>query len=313
MFDRIVVVDWSAHSSPKVGVDSIWMAIDDGGSVVPASVVLENPATRAAASAQLTSIVEAAVDSTTLIGVDFSLGYPAGTARAVGGSGPPWRALWKLLTDSIVDDDRNRNNRFEVAAACNAAVGEGPGPFWGCPPSRQVDDCLTTTKPLRSHGELPEWRHVESVLRRSGRRPFSSWQLLGVGAVGSQSLLGIPVLERLRRRFPERVDVWPFTTGLRLPPKRAGQVVVAEIWPTIVAGTDTIGPVRDARQVADVARWLRDLDRRGELRGNFEPEVAAAHRSAVIDEEGWVLGVSEHDSIGGQRNGARRCATGGVS
>jgi len=61
----------------------------------------------------------------------------------------------------------------------------------------------------------------------------------------------------------------------------------------IASGTDTIGPVRDARQVADVARWLRDLDRRGELRANFEPDVAAAHRSAVIDEEGWVLGVSE--------------------
>ncbi len=298
MFDRIVVVDWSAHSSPKLGADSIWMAIDDGRSAVPGSVVLENPATRAAASAQLTSVVEAAGDSTTLIGVDFSLGYPAGTARAMGCSGPPWQALWTLLTDSIIDDERNRNNRFEVAAACNAAAGDGPGPFWGCPPSRQVDDRLTTTKPVRSHGELPEWRHVETVLRRSGRRPFSSWQLLGAGAVGSQSLLGIPVLERLRRRFPQRVDIWPFTTGLQHPPMRVGQVVVAEIWPTIVAGADTTGPVRDARQVVDVATWLRGLDRRGELRRHFEPEVAAAHRSAVVDEEGWVLGVNEPDPSG---------------
>lgn len=301
MFDRIVVVDWSAHSSPKVGADSIWMAIDHRDSVVPDQVVVENPATRAAASARLTAIVEAAVDSTTLIGVDFSLGYPVGTARALGCSGPPWSALWMLLTDSIVDDERNRNNRFAIAAACNAAVGDGPGPFWGCPPSRQVDDCLTTTKPVRPVGHPPEWRHVESVLRRSGRRPFSSWQLLGAGAVGSQSLLGIPVLERLRRRFPERVDIWPFSTGLALPPQRAGQVVVVEIWPTIVAGTDATGPVRDARQVADVATWLRALDRRDELRRHFEPEVAAAHVPAVIDEEGWVLGVSERDTAGEAR------------
>ena len=139
---------------------------------------------------------------------------------------------------------------------------------------------------------------MEAVLRSSGRRPFSSWQLLGVGAVGSQSLLGIPVLERLRRRFPQRVDIWPFTTGLGLPPSRAGQVVVAEIWPTIVSGTDTTGPVRDARQVADVATWLRGLDRRGELRGLFEPDVAATRRSVVIDEEGWVLGVSEPNTSG---------------
>jgi len=287
-FDRIVVVDWSAHSTPKVGADSIWLAVDDRR-----SLVVENPATRADASHRLTSIAEAAVDSTTLIGVDFSLGYPIGTARALGCTGRPWHAVWTLLADSIVDDERNRNNRFEVAAASNASIGDGPGPFWGCPPSRRVEHCLSSTKPERTAGHPPEWRHVESVLRRNGRRPFSSWQLLGAGAVGSQSLLGIPVLERLRRRFPRRVDVWPFTTGLGLPPLRPGQVVVAEIWPTLVTGNDTTGPVSDARQVADVAAWLRGLDRRGELRGLFEPNVAAARRSAVIDEEGWVLGVSE--------------------
>ena len=76
-FDRIVVVDWSAHSTPKVGADSIWLAVDDRR-----SLVVENPATRADASHRLTSIVEAAVDSTTLIGVDFSLGYPIGTAQS---------------------------------------------------------------------------------------------------------------------------------------------------------------------------------------------------------------------------------------
>jgi len=292
-FDRIVVVDWSAHSVPKVGADSIWLAIDDRG-----TLAVENPATRAAAAGRVTSIVEAAGDSTTLIGVDFSLGYPAGTARALGCRGQPWQAMWTLLADSIVDDERNGNNRFEFAAECNEMVGDGPGPFWGCPPSWQVEHCLTTTKPVRSGGHPPEWRLVEAVLRLRGRRPFSSWQLLGAGAVGSQSLLGIPVLERLRRRFPDRVDIWPFTTGLRLPPKRAGQVVVAEVWPSIVSATATSESVRDARQVADVATWLRGLDRGDELREQFEPQVAAARRSSVIDEEGWVLGVSAQDTSG---------------
>ena len=45
------------------------------------------------------------------------------------------------------------------------------------------------------------FRAAEEVLRSQGRRPFSSWQLFGAGAVGSQSLLGIPMLDRLRRRF----------------------------------------------------------------------------------------------------------------
>ena len=291
-FDRIVVVDWSAQSAPKVGVDSIWLGIDDGG-----GMTVENLGTRRAAFDRLTSIVGEGSASSTLVGVDFSLGYPAGTARRLGAAGSPWRWMWAHLADTIVDDDRNRNNRFEVAAACNARMGDGPGPFWGCPPSRQQAGCLTTSKPERSSGHPPEWRHVESVLRAGGRRPFSSWQLLGAGAVGSQSLLGIPVLERLRRRFPERVEVWPFSTGFRRPPERPGSVVLAEVWPTIVtAGTTTLA-VRDARQVADVASWLRRLDGRGELTGLFEPEVAAAQRRAVLDEEGWVLGVPSNVTV----------------
>jgi len=39
---------------------------------------------------------------------------------------------------------------------------------------------------------------VERKLLASGRRPFSVWQLLGCGAAGSQTLLGLPVCERLR-------------------------------------------------------------------------------------------------------------------
>ncbi len=29
MFDRYAVVDWSANSTPKVGRDSIWVAVHD--------------------------------------------------------------------------------------------------------------------------------------------------------------------------------------------------------------------------------------------------------------------------------------------
>ncbi len=108
----------------------------------------------------------------------------------------------------LVDDDaRNRNNRFGVASELNARMGAAPGPFWGCPP-RAASASLTTTKP--PPGPLAEWRTVESVLRERGHRPFSSWQLLGAGAVGSQSLLGIPMVMRLRERFGGRLAVWPF-------------------------------------------------------------------------------------------------------
>ena len=137
----------------------------------------------------------------TLLGVDFSLGYPAGTAEALGLSGTPWRAVWTLLSALVVDADDNANNRFEVAADLNRRIGGGPGPFWGCPPSRR-SPTLTTTKTRPD--PLAEWRIVEAELRRGGHRPFSGWQLLGVGSVGSQSLVGIPRLAALERSLRAR-------------------------------------------------------------------------------------------------------------
>ncbi|HYN33120.1 MAG TPA: hypothetical protein VES40_10890, partial [Ilumatobacteraceae bacterium] len=201
MFDRFVVVDWSANSTAKRGRDSIWIAVRDH-----VGATVSNPSTRAEAERML--VEELAGDARVLLGVDFSLGYPNGTAAALGLAGAPWEALSAELSRTVTDDDRNRNNRFVVASQLNARFGAGPGPFWGCPPSAATD-ALSTTKP--PSGPLAEWRTVESVLRREGHRPFSSWQLLGAGAVGSQSLLGIPMIVRLRERFGGRLSVWPFS------------------------------------------------------------------------------------------------------
>lgn len=283
MFERYVVVDWSANSTPKRGRDSIWVAVlEDGG------LRLSNPATRSDATASLAELI-AGDRVTTLIGVDFSLGYPAGTAAAVGLEGRPWEAMWSYLAAEVIGGERNRNNRFDVAAGMNQAMSGGPAPFWGCPPS-VVSATLTATKPTGVPC-VEEWRAVERVLRACGRRPFSSWQLIGAGAVGSQSLLGIPTVEHLRKCFADRVEVWPFTTGLRSPVLRRGAVVVAEVWPSLRPFAVGDGEVRDRAQVAAVARWMNDADRDGELARCFSPNVAAADVDAVVSEEGWILGV----------------------
>jgi len=284
LFDRIVVVDWSAASRPKRGRDSIWMAtIGDG------ECAIENIATRRACEHRLAHLL-VADRHRTLLGVDFSLGYPAGTAAALGLGGSPWCAMWDLLESAVADDDRNVNNRFAVAADLNRRLGGGPGPFWGRPRTKQSGSLTTTKAPT---GGLPEWRAVERMLRAAGRRPFSSWQLLGAGSVGSQSLVGIPVLERLRRRGGDRVHVWPFSTGLAVPSLAAGGLVIAEVWPSLVDVTSAAGgsAVRDAVQVDGLARELADVDRRGQLPGLFTPAVEPAARRAVVAEEGWVLGA----------------------
>jgi precorrin-8X/cobalt-precorrin-8 methylmutase len=285
MFDRFVVVDWSANSTPKLGRDSIWVAqLDAAGN---GSVT--NLPTRRQAEAFLGDILATEPTLTTLVGVDFSLGYPAGTATALAVEGTPWSAMWSLLCENIVDDDRNANNRFAVAGEFNRRLTGTASPFWGCPPS-SARRHLTTTKPP---GEAPlaPFRATEAALREQGRRPFSSWQLFGAGSVGSQSLLGIPVLERLRVRFGARVDVWPFTTGLQSPALDEGAIVLVEVWPSMRELGDHGDTVRDAAQVRATANWLADTDAADGLGALFTPSLPRAVERVAVAEEGWVLGV----------------------
>lgn len=276
MFDRIIVADWSANSTPKSGGDSIWIAVADRS-----GVRLSNPTTRTEAEAMIVDLLASGERS--LLGVDFSLGFPTGTADLLGLDGPGWASMGAELRRLIEDDARNRNNRFEVASALNARMGAAPGPFWGCPP-KAASANLTTTKP--PSGSLAEWREVESVLRAHGHRPFSSWQLLGAGAVGSQSLLGIPMIMRLRDLLQGRLAVWPFESP-------DAPIVVAEVWPSLLPLDLTVAPIRDAAQVQGVAEWLGALGVAGELDDlwcldNLPPSV----HDVVVAEEGWVLGVT---------------------
>lgn len=331
IFDRIVVVDWSANSTSKLGADSIWIAddriaddriADDRNADQPGETRrLENIATRSAAHERLREIVDDRCrvcrcrddgcrddgcrddgcrdgdGASTLIGVDFSLGYPAGTAASLGLEGIAWRGMWELLAASIADDAHNANNRFDVAAELNRRISNDSRPFWGCPPSRAAAT-LTTRKPAHAERGPGEWRTVETALRAAGYRPSSSWQLLGAGAVGSQSLLGIPVLERLRRYAPEWVEIWPFTTGLGVGGIRPGSVVIAEVWPSLVPVDDRSHPVRDARQVVAVADWIRAAQQSGRLAELFSPVLPAVVGERVTNEEGWVLGADVSVSVG---------------
>ncbi len=288
LFERIVVVDWSANSTPKTGRDSIWIAELHEA---PGGIRTTNPPTRSAACALLAEL--ASGPGRCLIGVDFSLGFPAGTAEALGLTGIPWAAMWKLLAAVIVDDERNANNRFEVAGELNEQMSPGPGPFWGCHPSKASSHLTSTKVPS---DPLPEWRTIEVELRRRGTRPFSAWQLLGAGAVGSQSLVGIAAMSRLLDRIVasgRSVDVWPLTCGLRPPD---ADVVLVEVWPTLVDSSTVLGDdshdmwearVRDERQVIAVARHLSSID----LVASLSPDVPIGAEETVVGEEGWVLGA----------------------
>ena len=258
------------------------MTVRDGrlitASVMPPTMIATtNPSTRAAATAHLLDVCRR--PGSTLLGVDFSLGYPAGTANLLGLDGVPWQETWKLLAELVDDADNNGNNRFEVAAELNRRMGGGPGPFWGCPASGR-GPTLTSTKVTSA--PLGEWRQVEQRLRDKGHRPFSAWQLLGAGSVGSQTLLGIPRLVELTASLTgrgRRVAVWPFDA--RIVVGGGVDLVVAEVWPSLHPSEEPAAEqVRDEVQVIETSRRLR---------GGVE--LTPSGSSDVLAEEGWIRGA----------------------
>src|SRR5271163_5147545 len=191
MFDSFVIVDWSAANVPRIGRDSIWICRRCGD-----RETLVNPPTRHAAKALIAEWLMAACasDERVLVGFDFPFGYPAGFAARLGLSGPPWRAVWEEIARLVSDDERNSNNRFDVAAAMNERVSGNRFPFWGCP-ARRARNYLGP-KHHRSHEQngLAERRLIDEYM--TGCQPC--WKLLGAGSVGGQVLTGIPVVRALR-------------------------------------------------------------------------------------------------------------------
>lgn len=277
-FDRVIVVDWSAANLPTSATsrsNAVWVGLHDaeGGQEW-------HHRTRRAAETQIVALIETARAQglRTLVGFDFAMGYPAGfAARLTGQSHAP--AVWGWLAAAVRDDAENRNNRFEVATLINAAFPEGPGPFWSHPTGQHWPGL-----PFRREGidyaalGLAEKRAAEVAVPRAK----SPWMLFNPGSVGSQSLLGLPMIHRLARH-PD-VAVWPFDPA-------DTPIVLAEVYPSLLAGEVAVlanaeGLTADQAQVRLLSRALfrlAEADRLG-------PLFAAPPEAA---EEGWILGAGQ--------------------
>lgn len=286
LFDHYVVVDWSAANQKKRGRDSIWI-----GHLGPGGESCENPDTRHRAKMLLSERLVGAVcrGERVLIGFDFPFGYPSGFAARLRLEGPPWRAVWDEIARLITDDERNRNNRFKVAAQLNERVSGSVFPFWGRPGKMQ--SAFLGSKHHRRHdtGGLREKRLVDTWM--VGAQPC--WKLLGAGAVGGQVLTGIPVVRELHGdpRWADHARIWPFETGLGLGGE--ARIVFAEIWPSWFEVRAELGPPKDRAQVRSVAAILAKRDRAGELASWFAPPIGDAEAPRVVEEEAWTLGVME--------------------
>ncbi|MDB5482787.1 MAG: hypothetical protein JWO83_3840 [Caulobacteraceae bacterium] len=295
LFNAYVIVDWSAASKRTTGSDSIWIGVLKRDVRFRFSFESHNPSTRKEAETLIGAILDdrGKHRERTLLGVDFALGFPRGLAAGLSLPGDePWRAVWTQIDRMVTDKADNTNNRFGVASEINRRLTGGPFPFWGCPPR----DTLTTLQPkkLRPHGpgDIPEFRHAEVAAKSAS----SVWKLYYNGSVGGQTILGIPMIRRLKQTRADRLKAWPFETGWKALTEAdlAGvEVLVTEVYPSLIKATPLPGEVRDLTQVRGLAEHLAKLDEAGKLGALFAPDKATPP-DVVIDaqhEEGWILGA----------------------
>jgi hypothetical protein len=242
LFDLVIMVDWSAASRPgppRETKDQIWLAWGTARTRPRPRYCR----TRSEAFDALAELL-GKCGRTALVGFDFPNAYPAGSGLGGG------RVLAKRLARLIEDGPDNRNNRFAVARKLNRSLGRAPGPFWMCP-AKEADRTLTVKRPAFGERPFREYRVVEERLRGQRKYPHSVWQLGGAGSVGSQTLMGLPVVHRLLTlpALARRSRLWPFETGWDA---RLGGIVHAEIWPSLFALDGQRHPIKDARQVAAV-------------------------------------------------------------
>ncbi|MCK3133082.1 hypothetical protein MZG87_28470, partial [Escherichia coli] len=87
-----------------------------------------------------------------------------------------------------------------------------------------------------SGADIPEFRATENAARKGRLQPKSVWQMHGAGAVGGQTLVGIPAVRRLLESLGPSGAVWPFGTGWRaLTPDDVEPLsaLVVEVWPSM--------------------------------------------------------------------------------
>lgn len=276
-YDTVAIIDWSGgnDTGARPRKDAIWLGLTrDGNDTAPQYI-----RNRIEAEALLANLIETetAANRRLFIGLDFPFAYPDGFARALAGTDDPF-AVWSWL-DRHIEDSPKTNNRFDVAGLVNRTLGDGIGPFWGNGrPNHDVPGLPRTKRTY--HNPFPDRRAVEKQAEGS----FTCWQLSGAGAVGGQVLTGLPILHRLRQRFPGLIATWPFEP-LDKP------VALVEIWPglinRIVKEAEASGGIRDAHQVRLLARAVARL----------HPDALAAMLDVNAPVEGWIMGLEHEDKL----------------
>lgn len=281
-FDTVLAVDWSAakRKPQRASKDAIWLGVARSGTAEQQIYCRSRQEAEVWISRFLED--EKAAGRRVLAAFDFPFGYPRGFARRITGSDDPF-ALWQWLEERIEDADDGSNNRFDVASEINRLF-SGAGPFWGKPDAARWPD-IPYRKAGITYEDLAERRSADLAAKAAS----SCFQLFFNPTVGSQVLMGLPVLQRLR--LLHGAAVWPFEKV------ETAQIVFAEVWPGLIepavkAAMAVAGPeeIRDRVQMRLLSQALSRLPAE-ELAGM----LAAAPEDA--QEEAWILGTGYEDRL----------------
>ena len=277
-FDTIAIVDWSAgkRAPQRPTKDAIWIGVVRSG-------VEQEPVycrSRIEAKTWLSAFIESEAEAgrRVLIGFDFPFGYPSGFVRQVTGSDDPL-VFWDWLAARITDTEAGENNRFDIASELNRLF-DGPGPFWGKPSQDGWPDV-----PYRKAGISYDICAERRACDLKAKASSSCFQLYFNPTVGSQALMGLPMLARLRRRAG--VAVWPFQDRTK------AQTLLVEIWPGLIEGAVKEADkdeIRDAAQVRLLAGALARMPPE-------QLEAMLADTGPEAREEAWILGAGHTDVL----------------
>jgi len=275
-FDTFVVVDWSGGNDrgAKPTKDAIWACIAEGREAEKPRYFRNRSVFETWFHDFLASQIKR--QKRTFCGFDFPFGYPKDFAKSVTGREDPF-ALWDWLERHISDTPK-ANNRFEVAHKLNQ-LSDGIGPFWGNGTKTDWADLPRKGSARMGHG-WPEKREAELHAKGS----FTVWQLAGAGSVGSQTLMGLPVLQRARQAFPSQVSIWPLEDT-------DTDIVLVEVWPSLVAdvisATLPENEIKDAHQVRTLAKAISRLSE----------ERLSKMMTVPCTQEGWIFGLGHEETL----------------
>lgn len=270
LFDSFLMVDWSGGndtgSIPRK--DAIWACLARDGAAEPPAYLRNRQVAEVWIGDRIAE--EIAAGRRVCVGFDFPFATPAGFASSLTGQDNPL-ALWDWFAARVQDGPQG-NNRFDLAGQINAQF-PGVGPFWGNGLARNIADL-----PRKGNARTFRWPVAKRRVEARATGAFECWQLSGAGAVGSQMIMGLPVLARLRQRFAGHVTVWPFEAG-------PAPVTFMEIWPSLirqaVQAATRPGDIKDAVQVRLLALSMARLSQAALIRMLDRPP----------DPEGWIFGV----------------------